>query len=156
MTCMTDEIRTTRTTGTIDDIRTPGATVDAHTTGPSDAIRTTPRRRRPSPARVPSISGPPRAVRVTARGRVVVLLVVLVAALTIFALRSAPAASTDVVHHPRTVTVVVAPGETVWDIARRFAPNADPRAVVAEIEELNALADAGSIRVGQPLAVPRS
>lgn len=95
-------------------------------------------------------------VRLTGSGRVVVLLVVLAAALGVFAIRGAPAASTDVVHHPRTATVVVSPGETVWDIARRVAPESDPRTVVAEIEALNSVADAGSIRVGQPLFVPRS
>jgi hypothetical protein len=42
----------------------------------------------------------------------------------------------------------------VWDIAHRSAPQADPRAVVAEIEDLNSLSDAGAIRVGQPLEVP--
>jgi nucleoid-associated protein YgaU len=83
-----------------------------------------------------------------------VLFTVLVAALGFFAMRGAPAASTDVVHHPRTTTVIVSPGETVWDIARQVAPQADTRSTVAEIEELNSLSDAGSIQVGQPLVVP--
>ena len=93
-------------------------------------------------------------LRLTTRGRFVIVFTVLLAALGFFALRGAPAASTDVVHHPRTTTVVVTPGETVWDIARQAAPQADIRATVAEIEELNSLSDAGSIAVGQPLVVP--
>ncbi len=93
-------------------------------------------------------------VRLTRRGRLVVLLAVLAAVLVVFAMRSAPAASTEVVHHPHLTTVVVSPGQTVWDIARRASPGSDPRTVVAQIEQLNALPDAGSIEVGQPLFVP--
>jgi hypothetical protein len=34
------------------------------------------------------------------------------------------------------------------------APQADTRATVAEIEELNSLSDSGTIRIGQALVVP--
>lgn len=125
-------------------------TCDIRTT--TDGRQTTPRRPTTAREHPGAAAG---VLRLTARGRVVVILVVLAAALAVFALQGAPAASSDIVHHQRTSTVVVSPGETVWDIARRVAPDADPRAVVAEIEELNSLADAGSIRVGQPLSVPR-
>jgi hypothetical protein len=93
-------------------------------------------------------------LRLTRRGRLVVVLSVLLAACGGLTLRGAPAASTDVMHHTRTATVVVSPGQTVWDIAARIAPRADIRATVAEIERLNSLPDAGSVRVGQPLFVP--
>ncbi len=93
-------------------------------------------------------------VRLTRRGRAVVVLLVVAAALCLFAARGGPAVSTDVVHHPKTSSVVVSPGETVWDIARRAAPGSDPRQVVSEIENLNSLTDPGAIRVGQPLFVP--
>jgi LysM domain len=119
-------------------------------------IRTTCGQAQAAPPRPAADAQPPApTLRLTRRGRAVVVLLVLLAALGAFAIRGAPAASTDVVHHPRTSMVVVSPGETVWDIARRVAPGADPRTVVAEIEDLNSLADAGSIRVGQPLYVPR-
>lgn len=117
-------------------------------------FRTTPRRVSTTPPRQVATARPgPPVVRLTRRGRLVVLLSVLVA-LGGFAMRGAPAASTDVVHHTRTTTVVVSPGETVWDIAQQVAPQADTRATVAEIEQLNALPDAGSIRVGQSIVVP--
>lgn len=93
-------------------------------------------------------------VRLTRRGRAVVVLVALFAALVVLAMRGAPAASTDVVHHPRLQTVVVAPGDTLWSIARHTSPDTDPRDVVAEIERLNDLRDGGTILVGQPLSVP--
>lgn len=94
-------------------------------------------------------------VRLTGRGRLAILLTAAVAALGVAAERGGPAESTSVVNHPRLSTVVVTPGQTVWDIARTVSGDADPRAVVAQIEELNSLSDAGSIRVGQPLYVPR-
>jgi nucleoid-associated protein YgaU len=93
-------------------------------------------------------------VRLTRRGRIAVVLLALLAAFAVLALRSAPAASTDVVHHPALRTVIVTPGQTLWDIARRAEPTADPREVVAQIEEINGLSDGGLLRVGQPLRVP--
>jgi hypothetical protein len=52
-----------------------------------------------------------------------------------------PAAARSIVSRgPGTVpaiTVVVEPGDTVWAIARRFAPAEDPRAVIERIEAAN-------------------
>lgn len=94
-------------------------------------------------------------LQLTRRGRLVILCTVVVASLGAFAeIGSSPAASTDVVRHPHLATVIVSPGQTVWDIARGVSGDSDPRRVVAEIENLNSLSDAGSIRVGQPLFVP--
>ncbi len=45
------------------------------------------------------------------------------------------------------------PGETLWQIAQRAAPTADPRVTVARIVELNALPGA-SVRAGQELLLP--
>lgn len=59
-------------------------------------------------------------------------------------------------HHdpPRApVTVVVQEGDTLWSLAERWAPGADPRQTVEEIRVRNRLADHG-LRVGQPLVVP--
>ena len=129
-------------------------TLDLRTTTRPAPTRSRPTRPTASLARPQASTKPPPVLRLTRRGRLVVVLTVLVAALGFFAMRGAPAASTDVVHHPRTTTVIVSPGETVWDIANRVAPQADTRSMVTEIEELNSLSDAGSIRVGQPLLVP--
>jgi hypothetical protein len=46
--------------------------------------------------------------------------------------------------------VVVQPGDTLWAIARRVAPERDPRDVVAELRQLNALPSA-DVRTGQRL-----
>lgn len=53
----------------------------------------------------------------------------------------------------RTTLVTVGAGETLWQVASRYAPDSDPRAVVARIEELNGV-NAGHVAAGQPLAVP--
>lgn len=50
-------------------------------------------------------------------------------------------------------TVTVLPGDTLWAIAEAVAPAADPRAVISDIETLNALGG-GSLQVGQQLAIP--
>ena len=50
-------------------------------------------------------------------------------------------------------TVTVAPGDTLWDIASRRYPDADPRQKVFEIEQLNGLGGP-TIEAGQHLRVP--
>ncbi|MEE2521841.1 LysM peptidoglycan-binding domain-containing protein [Pseudarthrobacter sp. J75] len=52
-----------------------------------------------------------------------------------------------------TVSVVVQPGSSLWSIAATVAPDRDPRDVVAEIAQLNNLAD-GTVVAGQQLFVP--
>jgi nucleoid-associated protein YgaU len=51
--------------------------------------------------------------------------------------------------------VVVRPGETLWSIAVRTDPGADPRAVIQEIVDDNAMRGT-AIQTGQVLWVPRS
>lgn len=53
----------------------------------------------------------------------------------------------------RTAVVAVAPGESLWDVAARYAPESDPRAVVARIEELNGVS-ADDVTAGLALTVP--
>jgi len=52
------------------------------------------------------------------------------------------------------VEVVVAPGETLWALAARHAPERDPRDFVAEVYRLNELPPSGLVRAGQSLVVP--
>ena len=53
------------------------------------------------------------------------------------------------------VTVTVLPGDSLWEIADKVAPDADPRAVIALVEELNGLDQSQSLQVGQTLLVPK-
>ncbi len=135
--------------------------------------RITSRRLEPTPSvpRVPAMRGPGASApgvsvsrhtacdghsghRLTRRGRLVLVATVLLLVFAAVAVLSAPAVSTSDAHHATSHSVVVASGETLWDIAQRIAPGQDPRDVIAEIVDLNALSDAGAIRVGQKLFVP--
>jgi len=49
--------------------------------------------------------------------------------------------------------VVVQPGESLWQIAKTIAPNADPRETVATIRDLNNLGDT-TVVAGQSIVVP--
>jgi nucleoid-associated protein YgaU len=55
---------------------------------------------------------------------------------------------------PAQQVVVVRAGDTLWSIAERVRPGADPRETIAEIERMNASVDPGAILPGQTLAVP--
>lgn len=52
-----------------------------------------------------------------------------------------------------TIEVVVAPGDTLWQIARSHSPERDPRSVVDDIVGLNGLSSTG-VQVGAQLLVP--
>ena len=100
-------------------------------------------------------------LRLTRRGRrlartvVIVLAVVAALALSI-AGRGGIGQAGDGSAVPATSTVVVQPGETLWQVARGVARDADPRETIARIQELNGLsgADAATLRPGQTLIVP--
>ncbi len=130
------------------------ATITApHRTIRAARPRTKPPTSGPRPA--PRVEAPAAApVRLTRRGRLFVLMVVLALAFAAFTLLSSPAVSTGQTHHAAQHTVVVGSGQTLWDIASRIAPGEDPRTVIADIVDLNELPDAGSIRIGQKLFVP--
>ena len=102
-------------------------------------------------------------VRLTRRGRIVVaglitVSVVLVAALAWLAgTARADAAGSGVparavYHSLRSVTVL--PGESLWSIATQYEPASDPRSVIQEIIDLNALSGT-SVQPGEHLWLPR-
>jgi LysM repeat protein len=94
------------------------------------------------------------ALRLTRRGRVLLVLALMLVAFVAFSsLRVATQAGTAPTG-PATATVTVHPGETLWQIARRVAPGDDTRDTVLRIRELNAL-DTSVVQAGQRLIVPR-
>jgi LysM repeat protein len=92
-------------------------------------------------------------LRLTRRGRLVVLMLMLALGAVVSLALTAPglASSTAEVVPVRYVTV--APGDTLWSIAGEVAPDADPRDTVADIVERNALTGS-TIQAGQRIAVP--
>lgn len=100
----------------------------------------------------PATDGP---VRLTRRGKVVVMLGAALACLGLLQVTGGvQAVASGISGGPATASVVAQPGETLWDIAKRVAPEADPRATVATIRELNGLDRNGALLAGQSLTVP--
>jgi hypothetical protein len=111
-----------------------------------------PVRLRPVGARVVRPARP--RPRLTRRGRALAGLVALLATL---ATSVAITERMQVVHEPASpmpatapAEVVVAPGETLWSIAERVAPDRDPRGVVDQIRRVNGL-PSGEVQAGQTL-----
>jgi hypothetical protein len=101
----------------------------------------------------PTFAHRPQPVRLTRRGRLVLVLAMLAALVVV--LGSAGRSTEAAGHGPRTqpVTVTVQTGETLWQLASRVAPETDPRLVIAEIERLNTLSGS-TVYAGQQLRVP--
>lgn len=104
-----------------------------------------------------SINAPATRLRITARGRRVLLAlaaapIVAGVALSVFAGGSA-IASGERGEPVSFETVTVLPGDTLWSIASEAAPGVDPRNVIDEIKRLNNLSS-GAIQVGDDIAIP--
>ncbi|HUV48378.1 MAG TPA: LysM peptidoglycan-binding domain-containing protein, partial [Actinomycetes bacterium] len=102
-------------------------------------------------------------VRLTPRGRLVLVAVATVAASLVLALltlgpvfaqgQSSAAEPGGAGVAPVSSTWVVQPGETLWVIAERIDPDTDPRETVARIVAMNDMPDS-SVLVGQELQIP--
>ena len=135
-------------------VRKPGAGVD-------EPERRAPHRTPQRPAQARRTR--PRT-RLTRRGRIVVSALVMAAMLLIAVLAwiggATRADATGSGPPPSAVyrnltRVIVEPGESLWTIAAQAEPAADPRSVIQEIIDLNALGGT-SIQPGERLWVPRS
>jgi Tfp pilus assembly protein FimV len=91
-------------------------------------------------------------LRLTRRGVVALALAVFALGVGLVWLGRLGAAGTPApVHAPRAVTVQ--PGDTLWSIASRVAPQRDPRAEVQALQQRNRLTGA-DLLPGQVLRVP--
>ena len=99
----------------------------------------------------------PAPLRLTRRGRVVVLaFFILLASLASAVLWTTASRAENPPSGPAP-TVVVQSDDTLWDIAARTSPGRSPHDVAAEIRRLNGLgADDIAIHVGETLTVPRA
>jgi len=94
-------------------------------------------------------------LRLTRRGRLLAFAVLLAALLAaIVALGPSVIASSEAGDPVPVRTVVVQPGETLWDIASRANPTGNVGDMVFRIAELNALPSAGDVQIGQEIAIP--
>ncbi len=108
---------------------------------------------RPQPA--------PPHLRITRRGRAVLTLVIAIplaigGAAAGFGAVGAAAGTPGSTEQGGTAGfryVTVQPGESLWQLARSVAPTADPRDVVADIQNLNDMGS-GDIQPGQRIAIP--
>lgn len=104
----------------------------------------------------PRVSRPPSSVRLTRRGRVVVLLAALaLVLLSAFFLGSVAVGSETPGQAEPTEIVMVGTGDTLWGIAAELTADGDVRSTMREIERLNAL-DSVALSAGQKLRVPVS
>jgi Tfp pilus assembly protein FimV len=113
-----------------------------------------PTRRPAAPTRpAPSAS----ALRLTRRGRVVVLLgaLLLAFAIGVFVTAAGSVATQDPAPAGATDIVQVGSGDTLWDIASARATDGDVRAMMLRIEQLNSL-QSSTLQAGQRLVVPAS
>ena len=98
-------------------------------------------------------------LRLTRRGRLVVAVVAALLVTVISLLAAGAAQATN--HGPSSgaarhglVQVVVRPGQNLWSVAERAAPDQDTRAVIQQIIDLNSL-NGDTVFAGQQLWVPR-
>ena len=95
-----------------------------------------------------------RSVRLTRRGRVVVVLILMVVAGLVFSLGRVSAGAAPTGSRPGASTTVRA-GESLWSVAQRIAPQDDPRDVVGALLAANHLSEDAALRPGQVLLLPR-
>lgn len=117
-------------------------------TQPQTTPRTHPRvRPRSTSAKAP--------VRLTRRGRIVAVSasVLFLLAVLVFSGSMNAIASNSTSADQAARSIVVEPGQSLWQIARMIAPGEDPRAVALEIRELNGLVDS-TVTAGMSLALP--
>ena len=97
---------------------------------------------------------PRGTVRLTRRGRVVVVLLALVAVLAVGVVVASGSVATREAGTPEPTAVVqVGPGDTLWAIASAAADDGDVASMMDRIEKLNAL-DSGMLVSGQRLLIP--
>lgn len=106
----------------------------------------------PAPQGRPLVEAAPQPVRLTRRGRVLLVLLAVFLLLTVFSLGRVTSTATPP-PQPRA-TVVMQSGETLWQLAKRVAPGKDPRVTIDRILRDNGIKTADQVRTGQQLVLP--
>lgn len=92
------------------------------------------------------------ALHLTGRGRLVALLLLLVVLTVAFSVGRVTSTALGDPAAPAAITVVER-GDTVWSIAERIAPDADPRKTAVDLMAVNGLGTP-ELQVGQTLHLP--
>ena len=100
-------------------------------------------------------AGRPAPIRLTRRGRIVVLTFFILMSSLASAVLWTTASRADEPAQGPAPTVVVQPDDSLWSIAERDAPGRPPLAVVDEIRSLNNIDD-WYVYAGDTLVVPRT
>ena len=110
---------------------------------------------RTTPAKLPRAVSAAAPVRLTRRGRIVVVVAALVVAFAIGVfVTAAGSVATQRPGTPEPTRIVqVGTGDTLWGLAAELADDGDVRAMMERIERLNAL-DSAVLQAGQRLVVP--
>ena len=102
----------------------------------------------------PSYSYSPSELRLTRRGRLVVLIGALLVVLALGVFWGAGSVATEQPGTPEpTLVVTVQPGDTLYAIAATVTTDGDVAAMVERIQSINAL-DTGMLAAGQRIRVP--
>ena len=103
----------------------------------------------------PLLTRPRTTVRLTRRGRVVVVMAALAIAFAIgvFVTTAGSVATQRPGTAEPTKIVQVGTGDTLWGIASQLDDDGDVRSMMEEIKQLNAL-DSADLQAGQRLVVP--
>jgi hypothetical protein len=133
--------------------RRPGGTQHAEPPGPGHGL---PGARRPGGAQHAA------PLRLTRRGRIVLaVLTVVLATVVITVIGMAAAGGAQATNHGKAGAgyqgmrqIVVQPGQTLWSIAAKVEPAADPRLVIAQIMTANSLTST-VVQAGELIWVPR-
>jgi hypothetical protein len=103
-------------------------------------------------ARPGTRSGTRPGVRLTRRGRIV-LLALMVALTGLVGVLLAASTGEAAAPAGPAGTVVVQPGDTLWSITARYAPGPDPFGTIERIRQLNGM-DGYTLHAGQRLVLP--
>ena len=93
-------------------------------------------------------------IRLTRRGRrVVAVLALIPIAITFLLIGMRGAQASDASAAAMTSTIVVKPGQSLWDVAAAINPTKDPREIIWVIQQLNGMTTS-EVLAGQELIVP--
>ena len=97
---------------------------------------------------------PTAGTHLTRRGRLLAVLLLVGLLFSAFSLgRAGTEAATSPEPAAAVVQTTVQPGESLWTVAQRIAPQSDPRDVVEQLRRLNDLSGSG-LQSGQQLLLP--